>query len=55
VSIALSYYNDADVVKDTAFVANRGGWLYCDDSRVVPADPKDVVVRTVSCVFILAH
>ena len=29
---------------DTAFIASRGQWLYCDDSRIVPADPKDVVV-----------
>ena len=29
---------------DTAFIASRGGWLYCDDSRITPADPKDVVV-----------
>ena len=31
---------------DTAFIASRGGWLYCDDSRITPADPKDVVVST---------
>lgn len=29
---------------DTAFIASRGGWLYCDDSRITQADPKDVVV-----------
>jgi hypothetical protein len=29
---------------DTAFIASRGGWLYCDDSRVTPANAKDVVV-----------
>ncbi|KAH9983664.1 hypothetical protein BJV77DRAFT_1062378 [Russula vinacea] len=27
----------------TAFIASRGGWLYCDDSRVTPANPKEVV------------
>ncbi|EPQ56117.1 hypothetical protein GLOTRDRAFT_137950 [Gloeophyllum trabeum ATCC 11539] len=27
----------------TAFIASRGGWLYCDDSRVTTADPKEVV------------
>ncbi|KAN0132816.1 hypothetical protein V8E53_009487 [Lactarius tabidus] len=27
----------------TAFIASRGGWLYCDDSRVTPANAKDVV------------
>ncbi|KAI0036203.1 hypothetical protein K488DRAFT_76118 [Vararia minispora EC-137] len=29
----------------TAFVASRGQWLYCDDSRVAPSDAKDVVGR----------
>ncbi|KAI0091490.1 hypothetical protein BDY19DRAFT_930706 [Irpex rosettiformis] len=28
----------------TAFISSRGGWLYCDDSRITTADPKDVVV-----------
>ncbi|KAI0058855.1 cysteine proteinase [Artomyces pyxidatus] len=27
----------------TAFVASRGGWLYCDDSRVTPSQAKEVV------------
>ncbi|KAH8995056.1 cysteine proteinase [Lactarius hatsudake] len=27
----------------TAFIASRGGWLYCDDSRVTPANAKEVV------------
>ncbi|KAI0259432.1 hypothetical protein BC834DRAFT_833549 [Gloeopeniophorella convolvens] len=27
----------------TAFIASRGGWLYCDDSRVTPASSKEVV------------
>ncbi len=30
---------------DTAFIASRGGWMYCDDSNVKPVDPKQVVVR----------
>jgi len=29
---------------DTAFIASKGGWLYCDDSSVKPTDPKSVVV-----------
>jgi hypothetical protein len=29
---------------DTAFIASRGGWLYCDDSRVSLANAKEVVV-----------
>lgn len=29
---------------DTAFIASRGGWLYCDDSRVSQANAKEVVV-----------
>ncbi len=32
-------------VLDTAFIASRGGWLYCDDSRVTQANAKEVVVR----------
>lgn len=27
----------------TAFIASRGGWLYCDDSRITSADAKEVV------------
>ncbi|EGO22632.1 hypothetical protein SERLADRAFT_372069 [Serpula lacrymans var. lacrymans S7.9] len=29
----------------TAFIASRGGWVYCDDSRVTPTDAKQVVGR----------
>jgi ubiquitin carboxyl-terminal hydrolase 8 len=29
----------------TAFVASRSGWLYCDDSRISPIDPKEAVGR----------
>jgi len=29
----------------TAYIASRGGWLYCDDSRVTNADSKDIVGR----------
>ena len=36
------------VLLDTAFIASRGGWLYCDDSRVTPANAKDVVVSGIS-------
>lgn len=32
---------------DTAFIASRGGWLYCDDSRVQPTDAKEVVVSSI--------
>jgi hypothetical protein len=31
-------------ISDTAFISSRGGWMYCDDSRVTPVDPKEVVV-----------
>ncbi|KAI0042737.1 cysteine proteinase [Auriscalpium vulgare] len=27
----------------TAFISSRGGWLYCDDSRVTPSSAKEVV------------
>jgi len=30
-------------VADTAFIASRGNWLYCDDSRVTQANAKEVV------------
>lgn len=30
---------------DTAFIASRDGWLYCDDSSVKQVDPRQVVVR----------
>ena len=36
---------------DTAFIASRGGWMYCDDSSVKPVDPKQVVVRNVTYFF----
>jgi ubiquitin carboxyl-terminal hydrolase 8 len=29
---------------DTAFIASRGGWLYCDDSSVKKTDAREVVV-----------
>ena len=32
------------LLADTAFIASRGGWLYCDDSRVTLANAKEVVV-----------
>ena len=36
---------------DTAFIASRGGWMYCDDSSVKPVDSKQVVVRIISSCF----
>ncbi|KAI0832093.1 cysteine proteinase [Trametes gibbosa] len=35
----------------TAFIASRGGWLYCDDSRVTSADAKDVVGKPAYILF----
>lgn len=35
---------DFHALVDTAFIASRGGWLYCDDSRVTLANAKEVVV-----------
>ncbi|KAI0642296.1 cysteine proteinase [Trametes meyenii] len=35
----------------TAFIASRGGWLYCDDSRVTSADSKDVVGKPAYILF----
>lgn len=36
---------------DTSFIASRGGWLYCDDSRVQPTDAAEVVVCTKLLLF----
>jgi len=30
---------------DTAFIASRGTWLHCDDSRITEADPSALTVR----------
>jgi ubiquitin carboxyl-terminal hydrolase 8 len=35
----------------TAFIASRGGWLYCDDSRVQPTDAREVVGRRAYVLF----
>ncbi|KAI0701502.1 hypothetical protein BC835DRAFT_1323013 [Cytidiella melzeri] len=35
----------------TAFISSRGGWLYCDDSRITTADPKDVVGKPAYILF----
>jgi hypothetical protein len=41
----LSYHFFVDLLfPDTSFVASRGGWMYCDDSRVTPVDANQVVV-----------
>ena len=33
-----------DAFADTAFINARGGWQYCDDSRITPADNREIVV-----------
>ncbi|KAL6309343.1 hypothetical protein BKA93DRAFT_821670 [Sparassis latifolia] len=35
----------------TAFIASRGGWLYCDDSRVSQSDAKNVVGKPAYILF----
>lgn len=35
----------------TAFISSRGGWLYCDDSRISQADTKDVVGKPAYMLF----
>jgi len=35
----------------TSFVASRGGWMYCDDSKVTPADPRQVVGKPAYILF----
>lgn len=35
----------------TAFIASRGAWLYCDDSRITTTDAKEVVGRPAYVLF----
>lgn len=35
----------------TAFIASRGAWLYCDDSRITATDTKEVVGRPAYVLF----
>jgi len=35
----------------TSFIASKGSWVYCDDSRLTYADPKDVVGRPAYILF----
>jgi len=35
----------------TAFIASKGGWLYCDDSQISPANDRDVVGRPAYILF----
>jgi len=35
----------------TAFIASRGGWMYCDDSSIKTVDPKDVVNQRAYVLF----
>ncbi|PFH50295.1 hypothetical protein AMATHDRAFT_4113 [Amanita thiersii Skay4041] len=39
-----NHYGNLSSGHYTAFIASRGGWMYCDDSSVKPVDPKQVVV-----------
>ncbi|KAF8757849.1 peptidase C19 family [Rhizoctonia solani] len=36
---------------NTAFVKSRGKWMYCDDSRITPAEPKEVVGKPAYILF----
>ncbi|CAE6482464.1 unnamed protein product [Rhizoctonia solani] len=35
----------------TAFVKSRGKWMYCDDSRITPAESKEVVGKPAYILF----
>ncbi|KAG9000772.1 ubiquitin-specific protease doa4 [Tulasnella sp. JGI-2019a] len=35
----------------TSFIASKGGWVYCDDSRLANANPKDVVGKPAYILF----
>jgi ubiquitin carboxyl-terminal hydrolase 8 len=46
-----NHYGNLSSGHYTAFVASRGGWMYCDDSSVKPVDPKQVVGQKAYVLF----
>ncbi|KAF8628722.1 hypothetical protein AX17_005944 [Amanita inopinata Kibby_2008] len=46
-----NHYGNLSSGHYTAFIASRGGWMYCDDSSVRPVDPKQVVNQKAYVLF----
>ncbi|KAF8902399.1 hypothetical protein CPB84DRAFT_1746670 [Gymnopilus junonius] len=46
-----NHYGNLSSGHYTAFIASRGGWMYCDDSSVKPVDPKQVVSQKAYVLF----
>ncbi|KAF8202403.1 ubiquitin carboxyl-terminal hydrolase 4 [Pholiota molesta] len=46
-----NHYGNLSSGHYTAFIASRGGWMYCDDSSVKPVDPKQVVGQKAYVLF----
>jgi len=47
----VNHYGSLSSGHYTSFIASKGSWMYCDDSRIVPADAKDVVGRSAYILF----
>ncbi|KDR80822.1 hypothetical protein GALMADRAFT_222419 [Galerina marginata CBS 339.88] len=46
-----NHYGNLSSGHYTAFIASRGGWMYCDDSSVKAVDPKQVVGQKAYVLF----
>jgi ubiquitin carboxyl-terminal hydrolase 8 len=46
-----NHYGNLSSGHYTAFIASRGGWMYCDDSSVKPVDSKQVVSQKAYVLF----
>ncbi|KAF8972765.1 hypothetical protein BDZ97DRAFT_1649812 [Flammula alnicola] len=46
-----NHYGNLSSGHYTAFIASRGGWMYCDDSSVKPVDAKQVVGQKAYVLF----
>ncbi|KAF8621796.1 hypothetical protein AX15_007475 [Amanita polypyramis BW_CC] len=46
-----NHYGNLSSGHYTAFIASRGGWMYCDDSSVKPVDPRQVVNQKAYLLF----
>ncbi|KAF8892174.1 hypothetical protein BD779DRAFT_1610331 [Infundibulicybe gibba] len=46
-----NHYGNLSSGHYTAFIASRGGWMYCDDSSVKSVDPKQVVGQKAYVLF----
>ncbi|PPQ98045.1 hypothetical protein CVT26_003040 [Gymnopilus dilepis] len=46
-----NHYGNLSSGHYTAFIASRGGWMYCDDSSVKPVDAKQVVSQKAYVLF----